>query len=50
MYDYTIVGAGPTGLTIAWFLAKSGYKVLIIEREIVIGGCHRVIRVDGLFT
>lgn len=50
MYDYTIVGAGPTGLTIAWFLANNGYKVLIIERESVIGGCHRVIRVDGLFT
>lgn len=50
MYDYTIVGAGPTGLTIAWFLANNGYKVLVIEREDVIGGCHRVIRVNGLFT
>jgi len=50
MYDYTIIGAGPTGLTIAWFLAKYGYKVLIIEREANIGGCHRVTRVDGLFT
>ncbi len=50
MYDYTIIGAGPTGLTIAWFLAKYGYKVLIIERESNIGGCHRVTRVNGLFT
>lgn len=50
MYDYTIIGAGPTGLTIAWILAKYGNKVLIIERESNIGGCHRVTRVDGLFT
>ena len=50
MYDYTIIGAGPTGLTIAWILAKYGYKVLIIERESTVGGCHRVIRVNGLFT
>lgn len=50
MYDYTIIGAGPTGLTIAWFLAKYGYKVLMVEREPIIGGCHRVLRVNGLFT
>jgi protoporphyrinogen oxidase len=50
MYDFTIIGAGPTGLTIAWFLAKYGYKVLILERDDSVGGCHRVERVDGLFT
>lgn len=50
MYDYTIVGAGPTGLTIAYFLSKYGYKILLIERESSIGGCHRVTRVNGLFT
>lgn len=50
MYDYTIIGAGPTGLTIAWFLAKYGHKILLIERESSVGGCHRVTRVNGLFT
>jgi protoporphyrinogen oxidase len=50
MYDYTIIGAGPTGLTIAWFLAKYGYKVMVIDREDSVGGCHRVTRVNGLFT
>jgi hypothetical protein len=49
-YDYAIVGAGPAGLTIAYYLAKYQKKVLLIEREDEIGGCHRVRRVDGLFT
>ena len=50
MYDYVIIGAGPTGLTLAWCLAQYNKKVLIVERENEIGGCHRVRRVDGLFT
>ena len=49
MYNYVIVGGGPCGLTMAWLLSKVG-KVLIIEKNSVVGGCHRVIRVDGLFT
>jgi len=49
-YNYLIVGAGPTGLTLAWILAKYGYKSLIIEREREIGGCHRVRRVNNLFV
>ncbi len=50
MPDYTIIGAGPTGLTLAWCLAQYGKTVLLIEREDSIGGCHRVRRVNGLFT
>ena len=50
MYDYIIIGAGPTGLTLAWYLAKYNNKILIIDRESDIGGCHRVRRIDGLFT
>lgn len=48
--DYVIVGAGPTGLTIASILAKNNKKVLIIDKEKAVGGCHRVRRVDGYFT
>ena len=50
MYDYTIIGAGPAGLTLAWYLAKYNNKVLLIDREMSIGGCHRVRRINGLFT
>ena len=52
LYDYVIIGAGPTGLTLAWYLAKycPDKKILIVESENTIGGCHRVRRVDGLFT
>ena len=52
MWDFIIIGAGPTGLTLAWFLRNLGpeIKILVIERENSIGGCHRVKRVNGLFT
>jgi hypothetical protein len=47
---YAIVGAGPAGLTLAWLLAKSGKSCVVFDREAEIGGCHRVLRVNGLFT
>jgi hypothetical protein len=50
MYDYIIVGAGPTGLTLSLYLSKLGKKVLLIEKEESIGGCHRVNRINGLFS
>jgi hypothetical protein len=49
-YDYILIGGGPTGLTLAWYLAQQKKKVLIIEKEKELGGCHRVQRIDGLFT
>ncbi len=50
MYDYIIIGAGPAGLTLAYYLSKYKHKVLLVDRENSIGGCHRVRRVDGLFS
>jgi len=52
LYDYVIVGGGPAGLTLAWMLGvkEKGNRVLVIEREKTLGGCHRVRRVDGVFT
>lgn len=50
LYDYVIVGTGPTGLTLAWYLAKLNKKILLVEKENSIGGCHRVRRVNNLFT
>jgi len=33
-----VVGAGPTGLTCAYFLAKMGYRVTVFESQSVAGG------------
>jgi predicted NAD/FAD-dependent oxidoreductase len=49
-YDYIIIGAGPTGLTVAYGLANKGKRVLVVDRQSTIGGCHRVVRVNGYFT
>lgn len=49
-YDYLIVGGGPNGLTLAWYLSQYKYKVCLIEKEDNLGGCHSVKRQDGLFS
>lgn len=49
-YDLVIVGAGPCGLAMAHCCSHLNMKILVIDREKTIGGCHRVIRKDGLFT
>src|SRR5580692_1039501 len=38
-YDIIIIGAGHNGLVTAAYLAKAGYKVLVLERRDVLGGC-----------
>lgn len=50
IYDYIIVGSGPAGLTLAWYLSKQNKSILLIDSQKNIGGCHRVLRVDGLLT
>lgn len=37
-YDAIVVGAGHNGLTAACYLAKSGLKVLVVERNDYVGG------------
>ena len=37
-----IIGAGPAGLTCAYFLAKSGYKTTVFEAQDVAGGMLRL--------
>lgn len=39
--DVVIVGAGPAGLTAGWRLAERGYKVVILERMLGVGGGMR---------
>jgi len=37
-YDVIVIGAGHNGLTSACYLAKAGYKVLVLERRGLVGG------------
>ena len=38
MYDAIIIGAGHNGLVCAFYLARAGLKVLVLERRGVVGG------------
>jgi len=37
--DVVIIGAGHNGLVTAFYLAKAGFKPLILERRPIVGGC-----------
>jgi len=39
VYDAVVIGAGNGGLTAALTLARSGRKVLLLERHNIPGGC-----------
>ena len=39
VYDAIVVGAGHNGLISAAYLARAGWRVLVLERRPVIGGC-----------
>lgn len=51
MQNIVIVGAGPTGLSLAWLLAKK-HNVTIVESLPTAGGCHmaQVTREDAAVT
>ena len=38
-YDAVIVGAGHNGLVTAAYLARAGKRVLVLERNPIVGGC-----------
>ena len=37
-YDAVVVGAGHNGLVAAWYLARAGLQVLMLERRAIVGG------------
>lgn len=39
MYDCIIIGAGHNGLVCSNYLAKKGWKVLVLEKRHLVGGC-----------
>lgn len=46
--DVAIIGAGPAGLTAAYLLSKSGYKVTVIEKDTTyVGGISRTVEHEG---
>ncbi len=50
-YDLIIVGAGPSGLALAHCCSRLyGKRILVIDKEHTIGGCHRVKRIGYMFT
>jgi phytoene dehydrogenase-like protein len=46
-YDAVVIGAGHNGLTAAFYLARAGLKVLVVERRGVVGGCAVTEEIDG---
>ncbi|MGE5191688.1 MAG: phytoene desaturase family protein [Deltaproteobacteria bacterium] len=38
MYDCIVIGAGHNGLVTAFYLARAGWKVLVLERRHLVGG------------
>lgn len=50
LFDILIIGGGPTGLTLATLFSKNkNYKVLLIDKNKSLGGCHRVDRTEQNF-
>ncbi|HLU05665.1 MAG TPA: NAD(P)/FAD-dependent oxidoreductase [Woeseiaceae bacterium] len=45
--DVIVVGAGHNGLTTAFYLAKAGLDVLVLERRDVVGGCAVTEEIDA---
>jgi hypothetical protein len=46
-YDYIIVGADLTGIALAWYLSKTDKKILLIDKNMKIGGLNRFDIIDN---
>ena len=46
-YDVAIIGGGISGLTAAYDLMRQGHKVILLERQQVVGGNAMSQRIDG---
>jgi protoporphyrinogen/coproporphyrinogen III oxidase len=48
-YDVVVIGAGISGLALAWKAAQDGKRVLVLEREGRVGGCLHTERTSDGF-
>ncbi len=44
-----VLGAGPAGLAAAWKLAEAGQEVIVLEKDLAVGGICKTIRNNGYF-
>ena len=45
--DIAVLGAGPAGLAAAWYCARQGHSVAVLERAVCVGGLAASISVGG---
>lgn len=48
--NFHIIGAGPTGLALAWYLSNDGHNVTIYEKARSVGGTWRTNFVDSYYS
>lgn len=46
--EVVVLGGGPTGLTAAWFAARAGHDVVLVERSAGVGGLAASFEVAGV--
>lgn len=47
MFDFAVVGSGVGGSSIAALLSKKGYKVILFEKDVNLGGCSSTFKHKG---
>ena len=49
VYDFLIVGGGPTGLALSTMLSQTDATIALIEKDMQLGGCWKVDWVDDTY-